>query len=213
MISVVSVPRPGTFVRWTQPDTQRDTQWQPKGTLCWHCCHDLGSAPVPMPLSYDDRTAIFRVAGEFCSLNCMVAYNRDTGKTVRGCGKDVLAIFQFTKVVLGSSAAALKVVAAPPRQMLQVFGGWMSIDEFRQNHTTYASMPAKCVLIEQVYHDKMRSESRQRGHIIHPQSTPTTTDHHLPPLVKCSNSRAACRKRRSERRYWKRLWACENTRK
>lgn len=182
MISVVSVPRPGTFVRWSHPDIDTTTtreQWQPKGTLCWHCCHDLTDHPVPMPVSYDSRTAIFHVAGEFCSLNCMVAYNRDTGKPARGCGKgDALAIFQFTKVVLGSSRDALKVIAAPPRQMLRAFGGWMSIDDFRQNQTTYAAMPAKCVLIEQVYHDKMRSESKQRGHVIHPINTHQSD--HLP---------------------------------
>jgi hypothetical protein len=111
----------------------------------------------------------------------MVAYNRDTGKTARGCGKgDALAIFQFAKVVMGSSAAALKIVAAPPRQLLRAFGGWMSIEEFRRNQTTYASMPAKCVLIEQVYHDKMRSESTQRGHIIHPINTQQAATGHLP---------------------------------
>jgi hypothetical protein len=176
-ITVVSVPRPGSFVRWNHTAAaDAEEQWQPKGHLCWHCCHPFEKdTVVPMPLTYDSRTAIFRVAGEFCSLNCVYAYNRDTGKTGRGYGRgEALAIFQFAKAVTGSASKAMAIVASPPRQMLRAFGGWMSIDEFRACRTTYASMPAKCVLIEQVYHDKMRSESKMRGHISHPINKQTT---------------------------------------
>jgi hypothetical protein len=102
----------------------------------------------------------------------MYAYNRDSGKAARGYEKgDGLAIFQFAKVVLGSANEALKVRAAPPRQLLRSFGGYMSIEAFRECATTLARMPPKCVLVEQVFHDKLRSESRERDHINHPITT------------------------------------------
>lgn len=94
---------------------------------CWFCCHPFEGRPLPLPVRYDDRRDVFHVAGTFCSFACMKAYNRDDrGRMLPRTD----AIGLFERRVRGTWTRASG--AAPPRAALRVFGGYLSIEEFRR---------------------------------------------------------------------------------
>jgi len=116
-----------------------------RSPLCWYCCHAYEGDPLPFPLSYDERTNLFKVCGSFCSWACVHAYGRDRGRTHTGSlsrGMDTFLLYRRTT----KSKAPPPI--APPRQMLKAFGGQLSIDEFRNESSsyTYSSIPENCVV-------------------------------------------------------------------
>ena len=144
-------------------DNHAEHPWQPNGTLCWHCCHDHGDHPIPMPLDYDERRRTYKVLGTFCSFACMTAYCRDS-KMHAAMGKRGMAIFQLWREMTKSTSP--KIPRAPPRQFLDVFGGTMSIDEFRSASTseTYDEVPNRCIHHSQLYIKKpVHSTSSKQG--------------------------------------------------
>lgn len=164
MISVVSTNDLGQFVQvfppCTAPAYDGATWPASTDTLCWQCCHSFQTQPLPMPLAYDDRKDRFRVIGTFCSWNCMVAYNRDHNKLVLNRGPHALAISLFHKRMTGSTKT---ITPAPPRCVLKAFGGYMDIEEYRKSSETQVmcTLPAKCVIVSQIVHDRRTSEARR----------------------------------------------------
>jgi hypothetical protein len=125
-------------------------------TLCWHCCHAFDAEPVPFPYKWDERRNVFTVCGAFCSFACVCGYNRDRGRLHNGknCG---MQIFQLYKQVTGMQKPP---PCAPPRNLLQAFGGHMTIDEFRAISETvrYVELPSNCTVHKSVYLETPRSE-------------------------------------------------------
>lgn len=100
---------------------------------CWHCCHQFDGVPIPVPKykkADHDSIALYTVYGVFCSCNCAVAYilERNTYDQQR-------LLLQFKSMAthvfgfLTTDVFALE--PAPPRIFLRMFGGHLSIDEFR----------------------------------------------------------------------------------
>lgn len=115
---------------------------------CWHCCHPFTSMPLPMPVDHDDRRDTFHVTGTFCSWACIKAYNLDSHTYKKGLISNTLTLFhkRCTGVLRG-------IRPAPPRQMLRVFGGSMSIEDFRaasQAPVEYTVLPARMVVLQQM---------------------------------------------------------------
>ena len=98
--------------------------------LCWHCCHACtpGTLALPMPIEHDERTDVFTVVGAFCSFSCMKAFNSNRVSF----RKDVnyLNISLFARRFYGRCS---RVTAAHQRNRLRVFGGDMTIEDFRQS--------------------------------------------------------------------------------
>ena len=118
-------------------------------SVCWHCCHAIDREPIPFPYKWDEKRNTFDVCGYFCSFPCMNAYNRDRGRlhTRRNCG---MAIFQLYKQVTGKKVPP---PSAPPRNLLETFGGHMTIDEFRaaSESAEYIELPKNCTIHPSVY--------------------------------------------------------------
>ncbi len=95
-------------------------------TWCWHCCHPFDGQPLPLPIRYDDRRDEFHVMGNFCSWSCMKTFNSESTSYMKTVISTVITLFhkRCTGVLRG-------IRAAPPRVSLQVFGGHLSIAEFR----------------------------------------------------------------------------------
>jgi len=92
---------------------------------CWWCCHSFDSVPIGLPMDYNGK---FRVKGVFCSFSCMIAYKNEKHLY----SKDHLIKFLYkrlTGTMLKDSLFILK--PAPPRCSLKMFGGELSIEEFR----------------------------------------------------------------------------------
>jgi len=95
---------------------------------CWWCCHTFPGPSLHCPFKYDDRTKRFETTGHFCTWECMKAY------TVENFGHRA-GIIQTYVALMRKHANENKYVPtryAPKRHTLKMFGGILSIDEFRR---------------------------------------------------------------------------------
>ena len=114
--------------------------------LCHHCCYSFEGVPVPLPQSYDALRKVYHCRGNFCSWQCAKAYNNlqtpPSGRGNRNMYISLLAHRTWVKYrkAIGSTQEnlAMRTYAmslihpSPPREVLKVFGGKLSIDEFRE---------------------------------------------------------------------------------
>jgi len=94
---------------------------------CWWCCHECSSEPLRLPYKYDKLRDRFSMMGQFCSWECMKAWNIN-GKRYRTADIDQL-ITLLRKRVHGK---IMPIRAAPSRYILKMFGGDVDIEEFRK---------------------------------------------------------------------------------
>jgi len=97
---------------------------------CWWCCHQFNGSPCTLPTKYDQFKKKYNFTGIFCSWNCAKAYNLDKNdyKTFERNELITLLVKQ-----LSSIEDAICIKKAPPRQALQIFGGYMNINQFRSS--------------------------------------------------------------------------------
>jgi len=97
---------------------------------CWWCCHPFHTQPTYIPERYDNIKDVFDLKGNFCSWNCAKTYifAQKTVKTTFKCS--LLALLR--KKLQGNFGDPIR--PAPPREMLTVFGGDMTIEEFRNSN-------------------------------------------------------------------------------
>jgi len=96
---------------------------------CWWCCHSFDTVPIGMPEKYDELMKKFLVKGVFCSFSCMMAYKKEIK---RDCTKDYLIKFLYTRLT-GTFLLDAHLEPAPPRCCLKMFGGDLTIEEFRNS--------------------------------------------------------------------------------
>lgn len=123
-------------------------------SVCWTCCHPpLTEQPFRIPRLYDAHRGEFHVYGVFCSLECCKAYIMRCPLYER---EQHMHIFhKMCRDVYGVD----EVTAAPHMEMLQMFGGPYTIDEFRSKHATHHCMMhhpplvAHIMIVEERMHD------------------------------------------------------------
>ncbi len=101
------------------------TEWKKSTTAsCWTCCHPFTNTPIGMPVHLN-KNGVFRTNGIFCGFACMITYakNRKVYSTIRH-----LIVYMY-KVLTGKTSGSLQ--PSPPVECLEMFGGNMSIEEFR----------------------------------------------------------------------------------
>ena len=109
---------------------KKETQWPEKTDVCcWHCCHKFDSSPCFIPKIWDEKRNRINFFGVFCSWSCAKTYNSGMGdhKSAERCTL-------LTMVVRKIVGKYVKITPAPPRQSLKMFGGYLSIDEFRKKN-------------------------------------------------------------------------------
>lgn len=97
---------------------------------CWWCCHKFDSLPIGMPVDYHTKNKKFRVKGVFCSFACMCAYRDIYAKKSE---TNSLVSYLYTK--LTAEPVGTIIQRAPPREALKMFGGELTIEEFRNSTT------------------------------------------------------------------------------
>lgn len=93
---------------------------------CWWCCHPFEGEPLNYPYKYEEAKRTFHTMGYFCSWSCMKKYNIDQGGP--RMGERQMFITMMRREVYG------KIIPCPiamSREALSVFGGKLSIEEFR----------------------------------------------------------------------------------
>lgn len=112
---------------------------------CWHCCHGISGMVIPLPIKYNDRRQSWTYTGQFCSWGCAKGYALDHQK-LEWCH----LLSMLKRRVLGKYAS---IVPAPPRRCLSMFGGTMTLDEFRaksDSGVVVGHLPPRMMPLEQI---------------------------------------------------------------
>ena len=108
---------------------ESDPKWlQPReGVACFHCCHEFATVPVWIPQSLDSRGLYWVRPTPFCSLNCAKAHLVEMNSF--SSSQQMMLLHRVARDIYGHRDDS--IVSAPARQCLRLFGGVMSIEEFR----------------------------------------------------------------------------------
>jgi hypothetical protein len=96
---------------------------------CWWCCHPFDNPPCSIPYEFKDET--YHVYGIFCSPECAAAYNFTDVHGVSDMWERYSLLNMLYRRLYDNRCYKIKL--APPRQALKIFGGHLSIDEYRAN--------------------------------------------------------------------------------
>lgn len=115
--------------------TPSGSVWGPKtdpSICCWWCCHTFKTTPVSIPCKHDEMRNTWKFFGIFCSASCARAYNI---KESRGGDMGIKATM-FTLFMKKQYGLTPPFVSAPSRQSLKMFGGPLTITQFRKMSKT-----------------------------------------------------------------------------
>ena len=97
---------------------------------CFWCCHSIDNVVYSMPYNYDSINDSYFVFGSFCSLQCANAYNF----SVHGSSDKVWEINSWIQMLGKRYGFTNTIRPAPSKYLLKMFGGNLTIDEFREAH-------------------------------------------------------------------------------
>lgn len=100
-----------------------------QNTACFWCCHAFPWKPCVLPISYDAYEMMYACEGHFCSPECALAHLY--------ADPALSDVARWTRqALLGDMYRNLyktrDLIPAPPRTTLRMFGGPLSIDQFRE---------------------------------------------------------------------------------
>lgn len=109
-----------------------DSEYNANNILCWNCCHECNNIKyIPIKHSKD----IFYVYGTFCSDGCSYRYLYDNYRN-----KDLWEKLQLIKFYHNEMYGKfVEIKESPPRLLLKIFGGNMSIEDYRDKENYYQS--------------------------------------------------------------------------
>tara|TARA_B100000123_G_C25731674_1_gene429564 strand:+ start:184 stop:1407 length:1224 start_codon:yes stop_codon:yes gene_type:complete len=108
-------------------------EWPKKSSInCFWCCHTFKGAPCCLPTKV--KNDVFYVYGNFCSKECAAAYNFDSGDNSYNIWERYTLLNYLYSII--DNNPELKIKLAPPRMTLEMFGGNLSIEEFRESFET-----------------------------------------------------------------------------
>ena len=110
-------------------NANNDKTWPEKTNIyCWWCCHPFIWMPCALPEYY--KKDKFYVNGCFCSFNCASSYNFSKNNDNIWERYSLLNLM-YKKIY--NNPKLIKINLAPPRETLKIFGGYLTIEEFREN--------------------------------------------------------------------------------
>ena len=122
------------------------TEWPRSsgGVSCWYCCHPFEWVPAFLPIEVDTEKGQYTFMGNFCSWNCVARYARDQRHVsahsfigilsyLTGPRRNVQCDPDLHATGLCDCVASYRPLHEPERrEVLRMFGGTKTIDEFRQ---------------------------------------------------------------------------------
>lgn len=102
---------------------------------CWWCCHPFDSVPVGIPVRLiddpdgDKKRDMFVCKGVFCGFHCAAAYLHQD----RTLKSDAASLLNMLYRRSTEDPTYYHIKRAPPREVLNIFGGALSVEEFRQS--------------------------------------------------------------------------------
>ncbi len=113
------------------------TQWPSSTTVaCWNCTHTFDGIPIAIPgRLHPKKNILIGCYGVFCSFNCAKQYCMNKNRHDSMQQLQLLSLLH--KRILGNTA---RIFPAAPFQVLDKYGGYMSIEEYRKD---FISLPPK----------------------------------------------------------------------
>ena len=127
---------------------------------CQWCTCTFDTSPIPLPLSKIDNK--YYVTGCFCSFNCALAYNFDKKYTNKWEYSALLHLLYKT-----IHKKYTKILPAPPKELLKIYGGPLTIEEYRKNlqtndtsyHILYPPIISSTPIVEEITNtEKMKHD-------------------------------------------------------
>lgn len=97
---------------------------QTSGSACFWCCHTFNNRPVVLPIR--DTGEHLQVTGNFCAPECALAYLFDMRQDSHTRWEQLALLYRVY-----DEACQGKIHPAPARNVLKLFGGNLSITEYR----------------------------------------------------------------------------------
>jgi hypothetical protein len=134
-------------------DDNKTTYPEKTDIHCWWCAHTFDGPPKPLPCAYDELRNRFKVTGVFCSWSCAKAYALNDNSL---CSK--FCISHLNQLVQQIHGTFINFPHAPPRQALKMFGGKLTIKEFRgiDKNDYYIINKANMILDYNIYVERTR---------------------------------------------------------
>jgi hypothetical protein len=115
-------------------------QVEKSDVYCYNCCHPFYCRPCFLPTAYEPQLKRYKLYGNFCSPNCTKRYALDN-KHFNNCTHILSQMYRE----MYSYSYIIK--PAPPKFLLKIFGGPLSINEYRDKFNssiTYTKKPVNC---------------------------------------------------------------------
>lgn len=93
---------------------------------CWWDCNKFDTPPICAPFTYKQTDDSFGGCGCFCSFACALAWLQDKPSCHR-----YIPLLRFLRQKQSDVLITSPLIPAPPREMLQMFGGGLTLDQFR----------------------------------------------------------------------------------
>ena len=110
-------------------DEHEEINYTKNSKLCWNCSHNFFDRIHGIPINYN--SGVFHTVGDFCSIECMSRY------AVDNMNDDIYNILPLINLYNNKINNNNKVKLAPNRLLLDIFGGNMTIEEYRKNNILY----------------------------------------------------------------------------
>jgi hypothetical protein len=106
------------------------SEYDHNNSNCWNCCHLIQNRIHGIPIKYDNN--IFYIYGNFCCNSCSLRYILDNFSNKELWNK--YKLFSFYNRIVYDKEINIKI--PPNRLSIDVFGGNLTIDEYRNidNH-------------------------------------------------------------------------------
>lgn len=133
------------------------------GAACWHCCSPFPGVVHPLPTAYDARRRAYTFVGCFCSWSCVKGHNLEVngGKYVhREICMHIARLMVHTADSVDTGGMDVSARAAPVRTSLEMFGGPLSLEQFRKGSAAPAPAPAPSATPLASGVGKVKSEAR-----------------------------------------------------
>lgn len=144
-------------------DANKKDEW-PERTDVWckWCSHPFNSPPCAIPEKYVKGIFYLTLSGCFCSYNCAAA-QIFADKEAQMWEKYSLLNMMYSKI---NNTKSVKIKLAPPRETLTVFGGTLSIDDFRAsflfNNTMYTVLKPPMISIVPQIEESVASQEKAK---------------------------------------------------
>lgn len=121
---------------------------------CWWCCHQFSGIPRFIPTKYDVMRNRYKITGNFCGWSCARSFMlNDTSYTISN------RVSMLDGMIAKIHGRTMRINQAPPRSALKVFGGTMTIDEFRSIDTNvYFEINKVKMMIDEGFYIKQLSK-------------------------------------------------------